>query len=74
MPAGELVDPGVGVLGQVEFLEDLGDDLGAVGFAGVGRQPELGGIAQRLVHRQLPVHDVVLRDHPDPAAQRCVFA
>ena len=37
LAAGQLVDPGVGVLGQLEFLEDLGDDLGAVGLAGVGR-------------------------------------
>ena len=73
LTAGQLVDPGVGVLGQVEFLEYLRDDLGAVGFAGVGRQPQFGGVAQRLVHRQLAVHDVVLGDHADPAAQRRVF-
>ena len=58
---------------RLEFLEHLGDDLGAIGFAGVGRQPQLGGVAQRLVDRQLAVHDVVLRDHPDPAAQRRVL-
>ena len=73
LAAGQLVDPGVGVLGQLEFLEHLRDDLGAVGFAGVGRQPQFGGVAQRLVDRQLAVHHVVLRDHADPAAQRRVL-
>jgi hypothetical protein len=73
LPAGELVHPGVGVFGQVEFLEHLGDDLGPFLLAGVGRQPQLGGVAQRLVHGQLAVHDVVLRDHPDPAAHGGVF-
>ena len=37
LAAGELVDPGVGVFGQVEFLEHLRDHLGALLFAGVGR-------------------------------------
>ena len=73
LAAGELVDPGVGVLGQPQFLEYLGDDLFAVGLAGVGRQPQFGGVAQRLVDGQLAVHDVVLGDHPDPGAQRRVL-
>ena len=73
LPAGELVDAGVGVLGQVEFLEHLRDDLGAFLFAGVRRQSQLGGVTQRLVDRQLPVHHVVLRDHPDSAAHRRVL-
>ena len=69
----QLVHPGVGVLGQVEFLEHLRDDLGAFLFVGVRRQSQLGGVAQRLVHRQLAVHHVVLRHHPDPAAHRRVL-
>jgi hypothetical protein len=73
LSAGKLVDSGVGVLGQVEFFEDLSDDLGPVGFAGVGWQAEFGGVAQCLVHRQLAVHDIVLGDHADPAAQRRVL-
>ena len=73
LSAGQLVDAGIGVLGQVEFFEHLGYDLGAVGFAGVRRQPQLRGVAQRLVDRQLAMHHVVLRDHADPAAQRCVL-
>ncbi len=68
LAAGQLVHPGVGVLGQLEFLEHLGDHLGPVALAGVGRQPQLGGIAECLVDRQLAVHDVVLGDHADPAA------
>ncbi len=57
------------MFGQVELLEHLGDDPGAVGLAGVGRQPQLGGVAQRLVDGQLAMHDVVLGDHADSAAQ-----
>jgi hypothetical protein len=37
LSAGQLVHPGVGVLGQVEFPEHLGDDRGPVGLAGIGR-------------------------------------
>ena len=55
--------------GHLEFLEHLRDDLAAVLFRGVGRQPQLGRINQRLVHRQLAVHHVVLRHHPDPGPQ-----
>ena len=73
LTTGQLVDPGIGVFGQVEFVDYLGDDLGAVGFCGVGRQPQFGGVAQRLVNRELAVHDVVLGNHADPAAQRRVF-
>ena len=73
LTAGQLVHPGVAVFGQIELFEHLRDDLGAVGFVGVGGQPQFGGVAQRLVHRQLAVHDVVLGDHADPAAQRRVL-
>lgn len=45
-------------------LEHLGDDPGAVGLSGVGRQPQLGGVAQRLVDGQLAMHDVVLGTMP----------
>ena len=70
-PAGELLlEHARTILLGVEHLRD---DLGAVGFAGVGRQPQLGGVAERLVDGQLAMHHVVLRDHTDPAAQRRVF-
>ena len=69
LSAGELFHPGVGVFGQVELFEDLRDDFRSVGLAGVGRQSQFGGVAERLVDRQLPVHHVVLRDHADAAAQ-----
>ena len=69
LPTGQLVHPGIGVLGQVELFEDVGDDLGAIALGGVGWQPQFGGVAQRLVDRQLAVHDVVLGDHADSAAQ-----
>jgi hypothetical protein len=73
LAAGELVHPSVGVLGQVEFLQHLRDDLGAFLFAGVRRQPQLGGVTQCLVHRQLAMHHIVLRHHADPAAHRRVL-
>ena len=73
LTAGELVHPGFGVFGQLEFLEDLGHDLLSVGFAGVGWQPQFGGVAECLVDRELAVHHVVLGDHPDPAAHRRVL-
>ena len=73
LPAGQLVDAGVGVLGQLQLFEHLGDDLGAVGFGGVWRQSQFGGVAQRLIHGELAVHDVVLGDHADAGAQRRVL-
>ena len=73
LAAGELVDPGLEMLGHLEFLEHLHDDLFAVGLRGVGRQPQFGGEHQRLPDGQLAVHDVVLRHHPDSGAQRGVL-
>ena len=73
LTAGELVDAGVAVLGHLEFLEHLRDDLFAVVLGGVRRQPQFGGVHQRLVDGQLAVHDVVLRHHADPGAQRGVL-
>lgn len=64
LTAGEFVHPGVGVLGQLELFEHLSHHLRPVGFAGVRRQPEFGGIAERLVDGQLPVHHVVLGTMP----------
>ena len=73
LPAGQLVDPGVEVLGHLELFENLGDDLFAVGLRGVRRQPQLGGVHQGLPDGELAVHHVVLRDHADSASQRGVF-
>ena len=73
LAAGEFVDAGVEMFGHLEFLEHLVDDLFPVGLRGVRRQPQLRGVHQRLAHGELAVHDVVLRHHPDPGAQRGVL-
>ena len=73
LPAGELVDAGVGMLGHLELFEDLRDHLGAVLFGGVRREAQLGGIHQRLVDGQFAVYHVVLGNHADPGAQRRIL-
>ena len=53
------------MFGQLQFLEDRRYHLLAVGPGGVRRQPQLGGVAERLPDGQLPVHDVVTIGNTD---------
>ncbi len=73
LPPGEAVDPGAGVLGELEFAEHPGDHLVAVGTGGVRWQPQFGGVAEGLTDGELPVEHVVLGNETDPGAQRLVF-
>ena len=74
LPAGQVVHPGLRVIGHLEFREHLSGHQVTVLFAGVRRQPQLGGITEGLLDGQPAVHHVVLGHHPDPAAQRRVLA
>ena len=60
------------MLCHFKLTENLRHYLLAVFGGGVRWQPQLGGVHQRLIHRQLPVHHIVLGHHPDPRAQRGV--
>ena len=73
LTTGKLVDPGLLVLGQLELVEDALDDLPAILGGRVRRQPQLGRVLERVLQRQLPVHDVVLGHHSDPGTHRRVF-
>ncbi|SKW02832.1 Uncharacterised protein [Mycobacteroides abscessus subsp. massiliense] len=74
LPAGELVDARLGVLGHLEFLENPGHDLFAVFFGGIRGQPQLGGVMQCLAHRQLRVHHIVLWHHADAVSHDGVLS
>lgn len=69
LPAGEAIDAGVGMLGQLQLVENPGDHHFTVGAGGVRWQPELCGITEGPPEGQLPMDDVVLRDHADTRAQ-----
>ena len=73
LPARQLVDAGVRVRRQLEFLEHLRDHALPVLLGGVRRHPQFRRVAQRLVDGELPMHDVVLRNHADPGAHRRVL-
>ena len=60
---------GVGVLRQRQLAEHLGDPALPLRLAGVTREPEFGGVAQRAVRGQLRVQDVLLRHQADPVPQ-----
>jgi hypothetical protein len=57
---------------EPEVLDGLLDALLDLLVAVVGRQAELRAVRDRLLHRELGVHDVVLRHVPDAAAERVV--
>jgi hypothetical protein len=69
LAAGHGRDARLGVPGQRQLLQDLGDPALALALAGVGREPELGCEAERAIGRELGVQDVVLRNQPDPVPQ-----
>jgi hypothetical protein len=73
LSAREFVDAGVGMAGQLQFLEDSAHRRGALVGGGV-RQPQFGGEAQGRIHGQLVMHHVVLGNQPDPVAQRRILA
>ena len=72
LSAGEFVDAGVGMAGQLQFLEHPAHRRGALLGGGV-RQPQFGGEAQRRIQGQLVMHHVVLGDQPDAVAQRRIL-
>ena len=57
------------MLGQLQLVENPGDHRFTVGAGGVRWQPELCGITEGPPEGQLPMDDVVLRDHADTRAQ-----
>ena len=69
LATGELVGPGVGVLGQPQLAHHLIHPGVALGGLDVGREAQLGAVLQRPPGGQLGVHDAVLRHQPDPGPQ-----
>ena len=72
LSAGEFVDAGVGMAGQLQLLQYPAHRGGALLVGGV-RQPQFGGVAQGRIEGQLVMHHVVLGNQPDPVAQRRVL-
>src|SRR5690606_23784645 len=60
LAAGQVANPHVGALGQVEVAQGGGDDPVDLVGAGAGGEPQPGRVAQAAGQRQLPVDDVVL--------------
>ncbi len=60
------------MIAQVELLEHAVHRAAAFVGGGVG-QPQFGRIAQRLIDGQVVMHDIVLGNQPDSAAQRRIL-
>ena len=69
LATGELVGPGVSVLGQPQLAHHLIHPGVALGGLDVGREAQLGAVLQRPPGGQLGVHDAVLRHQPDLGPQ-----
>ena len=66
------MDGGVGVVGEAQFVQDLGHPLLAFAPVDVGREPQGGAVLQGPDDRELGVQDVVLGDEADAPAQLVV--
>jgi hypothetical protein len=69
LAAGEAVHVLVGALFQAQFTDHLVDPGPPLGFGGVLREAQLGGVGEGFADGQLGVQDVVLRDEADALAQ-----
>ncbi len=73
LAAAELgADPVLQALGELELVGDGAHPGVTLRRRGVGRQPQLGGVPERLLHLELRVLDVLLRHQPDLEAQLVV--
>jgi hypothetical protein len=53
------------VLRERQLGKDFGDAPGGFGWAGVAREPQLGGVAETAARGQLRMQDVLLRNQAD---------